>query len=102
MDGHTQLGRLMDHELFTLQVLAKPLSLLSKRWQNGTQTLQYLLTWKSSMGFCKYIGGNIVKMADQISTSASLRRMAFQGKPEYFSFSPMQTGNSLNYFNRLH
>lgn len=102
MDGHTQVGRLMDHELFTLQLLAKPLSLLSNSWPNGIQTLQYLLTWKSSMGYCKYIGGNIVKMADQISTSASLRRMAFKGKPEYFSFSPVQTGNSLNYCNRLH
>jgi putative nucleotidyltransferase with HDIG domain len=102
MDGHTSTGRLIDHELLTLQVLAQPLEILSKGWSDGAQVLQYLLTWKSSMGFCKFIGGNIIKLADQISTSASLRRMAFKDKPNYFHFAELQVGSRPQYLNRLH
>jgi putative nucleotidyltransferase with HDIG domain len=101
MDGHTSTGRLIDHELLTLQVLAKPLEVLKKRWPDGAQTLQYLLTWKSSMGFCKFVGGNIIKFADQISTSASLRRMAFQDKPLHYRYASIQKSNYSAYLNRL-
>lgn len=101
MDGHTSNGRLIDHELLTLQVLAKPLDVLKKLSPDVVQTLQYLLTWKSSMGFCKFVGGNIIKLADQISTSASLRRMAFTNKPDYFIYAPLNVCKKVFFVNRL-
>ncbi|PLA73486.1 hypothetical protein CYQ88_10910 [Hydrogenovibrio sp. SC-1] len=98
---HTQLGRLVDHEQLTLLVLAEPLSQLSKTWPKGSHTLQYLLGWKSSDGFCKFIGGEMIKNADQISTKLSLRRMAFADKPDYYQFSKVSTPGKEWYLNRL-
>lgn len=98
---HTNLGRLVDHEQLTLLVLAEPLSQLSKTWPEGSNTLQYLLGWKMKDGFCKYIGGEMIKNADQISTKLSLRRMAFADKPDYYQFSKVSTPGKEWYLNRL-
>lgn len=98
---HTSMGRLLDHEQLTLLVLAEPLNQLTHYWPKGSETLQYLLMWNHRQGFCRYVGGNIIKLADHLSTSTSLRRMAFEGKPNYYSFSQLRIGQSTHVVNRL-
>jgi hypothetical protein len=98
---HTSIGQLLDHEQFSLLVLAEPLSQLTRYWPKGAETLQYLLTWNQKMGFCRFVGGNIIKLADQLSTSSALRRMAFDGKPDYYHFSNLKIGEQNHYLNRL-
>ncbi len=98
---HTDLGRLVDHEKLTLLVLAEPLSRLATKWPKAAETLKYLLTWKTADGFCKFIGGEVIKNADQISTKLSLRRMAFEGKPDYFQYSVYSASGRNYYLNRL-
>lgn len=98
---HTSTGRLINHEAFTLSVMANQLKNLTDNWQKGAETLQYLLTWKTNMGFCRFLGGNVMKLADQLSTSASLRRMDFTDKPSYHYFSTLKIGKKQHYINRL-
>ena len=99
--AHTNMGHLIDHDKLTLFVLATPLVHLNDVWSKGAEALQYLLSWKQSDHYCKFVGGNILKTADQLSTSWSLRRMAFADKPEYFNFSSIKTGFQTHYVNRL-
>lgn len=98
---HTNLGHMIHHDKLTLLVLANALAQLNVTWQKGAETLQYLLTWNPSEHYCKFVGGNIIKTADQLSTSWSLRRMAFADKPNYFNFSSIKTGFKTHYVNRL-
>jgi putative nucleotidyltransferase with HDIG domain len=100
-NSHTSLGRLIDHELLTLQLLSDPLQELQKYWEQGADALQYLLVWKESMGFCRFVAGNAIKMADRMSTSYSLNRMAFKDKPEYFHFAQINIGSKTHHLNRL-
>jgi len=99
--NHTDLGRLVDHEKLTLMILAEPISQLKQKWPQGASALQYLLVWKTTDGFSRFIGGEIIKNADQISTKLSLRRMAFEGKPEYFNYAVLKLGYKEQYLNRL-
>ena len=98
---HTELGRLMDHEKFSLVVLAIPMLVLQNQWSQGANALQYLLSWNFKDGFCRYIGGNIIKSADQLSTSISIQKMAFNKKPFYFHYATLQTGKTFQYVNRI-
>lgn len=97
----TSLGNLIDHEQLTLQILAPYLEPLQTSWKMGAETLQYLLIWKESMGFCRYVSGNAIKMADRLSTSNSLNQMAFKDKPGYFHFAQLEAGGGTRYLNRL-
>lgn len=101
LNRHTDLGRLVEHESLSLMVLAEPLRVLSHRWEEGARTLQYLLTWKPAQGHCRYVGGNLIRLADHLSTSASLRKMAFENKPDYFHYATWDTGYSRQYLSRL-
>jgi hypothetical protein len=98
---HTNLGRLLDHEHLTLMILANELSELNKYWSQGAHALQYLLTWTEKQGFCKFVGGNLIKMADRVSTSSALRKMGFSGKPKYYHFAALNIGGHNHYMNRL-
>jgi len=100
-DKHTSLGRLIDHEQFTLALLAPALEKLRNCWEQSADALQYLLIWKESMGVCRFVSGNAIKMADRLSTAASLNRMAFKDKPDYFHFAQLQIGSHMHYLNRL-
>lgn len=101
MKSHTNFGRLIDHEQFTLSLLAPHLDKLTQYWVQGSEVLQYLLTWKDSMGICRFVSGNAIKMADHLSTSASIRNMAFKDKPDYYSYSSLLAGARTHYVNRL-
>ncbi|MDR9500060.1 MAG: TraI domain-containing protein [Hydrogenovibrio sp.] len=98
---HTDVGRLIDHEALTLMVLSEPLAQLKRAWTQGAITLQYLLTWKSNQGFCQYVGGNLIKMADQFSTSLSLQRMAFEDKPDFYHYASVEAGSGRWFVNRI-
>lgn len=98
---HTDTGRLIDHDALTLLVLSEPLAQLKRSWNQGAITLQYLLTWKPSQGFCQYLGGNLIKMADQTSTSLSLQRMAFENKPDFYHYAYVESGSGRWFVNRL-
>ena len=100
-DAHTELGRLVDHEKLTLLVLAEPLSRLKAQWSKGAIALQYLLTWKTCDGFCKFIGGEMIKNADQTSTKRSLRIMGFSDKPDYYTYAKVMVGGQIFYLNRI-
>ncbi|GAB6071149.1 hypothetical protein JCM30760_22460 [Thiomicrorhabdus hydrogeniphila] len=98
---HTPLGKVMDHEAFTLSVLSDSLGQLQKSWYQGATVLQYLLTWKENQGFCKFVGGNVLKMADRLSTSYSLYKQGFHKKPKHHFFASIQVGKNVKYVNRL-
>jgi hypothetical protein len=98
---HTDTGHLIDHEALTLLVLSEPLTQLKRTWAQGAITLQYLLTWKPSHGFCQYVGGNLIKMADQTSTSLSLQRMAFKDKPDFYHYASVEAGSGRWFVNRV-
>ncbi len=100
-DKQASAGFLTGHDNFTLMVLADALRTLNHDWQRGCEALQYLLTWNNSHGFCKFVGGNIIRAADRLSTSRSLRRMAFSDKPAHFYFSVLTTGKRNQCINRL-
>jgi len=98
---HTSTGRLIDHEQFTLMLLAEPINTLNEYWKEGAETLQYLLTWTERQGVCRFVSGNAIKMSDRLSTSASLRSMAFNDKPDYYHFAELNIGSNKNFLNRL-
>jgi len=98
---HTNIGQLLNHEQFTLFILSRPLRLLAEEWQQGADTLKYLLSWTPKLGFCRFISGNIIKFADHLSTSYSLNKMAFNGKPSFYHYSSIKVGNSNHFVNRL-
>ena len=102
VDGdHTQVGKIMDHEKFTLSVLSDSLELLEKSWYQGALAIQYLLTWTEKQGFCKFIGGNVLKMADRLSTSYELHKQGFYKKPDHHFFASVKIGDKVQYVNRL-
>lgn len=98
---HSDLGRLLDHEQLTLIALADALKELTHYWKQGSYALQYLLTWTEKKGFCKFVGGNFIKMADRASTSLALRKMGFSDKPAHYYFSTLNLGNHNVYMSRL-
>ncbi len=93
--SHKQNNGFISHEKLNLLSLAHPLINLSEQWQQGAEVLQYLLTWNPKEGFCRYIGGNIIRLADHISTSLSLNQKAFANKPEYYHYSQIKVGDKL-------
>jgi hypothetical protein len=99
--GHTLTGFMLNHEQLTLSIIAEALAGLNQTWHQGALTLQYLLTWQRKDKFSRYVGGNLIKMADQLSTRGSLHEMAFVDKPEYFSFATLETSNAQHKINRL-
>lgn len=99
--GYTSTGFMLNHEQLTLSMIAEALTELNQKWHQGALSLQYLLTWQIKDKFCRYVGGNLIKMADQLSTSRSLHEMAFVDKPDYFSFAILDTSDVQHKINRL-
>lgn len=101
LETHTSIGRFLDHEDFTLSLLSEPLKQLQNHWPSGAEVLQYLLVWKENRGHCRFVSGNAIKMADRMSTSASINHMGFTGKPAYYQYSSVIKGAKTVYVNRL-
>lgn len=70
--GLTSLGRAMDHDKLTLEILAPYLHSLDQGWPEGAAELRYLLTWRPGFkdkGFPKTPLANAVLAADRVSAS---------------------------------
>lgn len=68
--GLTSLGRAMDHDKLTLEILAPYLHSLDQGWPEGAAELRYLLTWRPGFkdkGFPKTPLANAVLAADRVS-----------------------------------
>lgn len=68
--GLTSLGRCLDHDKLTLEILAPYLRRLDQGWPEGAAELRYLLTWRpgyKDKGFPKTPLANAVLAADRIS-----------------------------------
>jgi hypothetical protein len=60
-----------------------------------------MLTWKMSDGYPKFIGANLIKAADRVSTGLQLREQAFSQLPEYYHFTQFDTGTRSVSLNRI-
>jgi hypothetical protein len=63
-------------------------------WQEGYEVFVYLLSWSARQGFCQYVGGYIISLADQISTNCNLRKASFKDKPQNHQFAFYSAGSS--------
>ncbi|WP_044413923.1 HD domain-containing protein [Thiomicrospira microaerophila] len=88
----TTEGFNVKHEYYSLSVIADELKQLKKTYQQAAVALEYMLTWKLSDGYPKFIGANLIKAADRVSTGLQLREQAFAQLPEYFHFTQISTG----------
>ena len=95
----TAEGYNLNHEHYTLSVLADELKQLKRNHPNDAIALEYLLTWKLTDGYPKFIGANLIKLADRASTGMSMREKVFADLPAYFHFTKIP--NSQIMFSRL-
>lgn len=98
---HTLEGFNINHEHYTLSVMADELRQLKKTYEQAAVALEYMLTWKISDGYPKFIGANLVKAADRVSTGAQLREQAFAQIPSHYHFTQIQAGSSSVQLSRL-
>lgn len=99
--GSTNLGFSVNHESLSLMAISIPLSNLMRNWQRGYEVFVYLLSWSSRQGFCQYVGGYIISLADQISTNSNLRKTSFKDKPKSHQFAFYTVGNNKQKICRL-
>lgn len=99
--GLTRLGFSVQHESLSLMALAKPLSELMYSWQDGYEVFVYLISWSARQGFCQFLGGYIISLADQISTNSNLRKASFKDKPESHQFAFYSAGHEKQKICRL-
>lgn len=85
------LGYMVHHEQLSLMILSRHLEKLTQSWKYAAETIIYLLTWTPKQGFCRFLGGNFIQLADYISTSFDLREQAFLDKPQQHHFALYQT-----------
>ncbi|MFO7814021.1 MAG: hypothetical protein R6V21_13735 [Pelovirga sp.] len=69
----TSLGRWIDHDKITLEVLSPFLRKLEQQWEQGAQQLRYMLTWKISKPVPKYDMADVVACCDRLSAGLDLK-----------------------------
>lgn len=72
--------------------MADELRQLKKTYEQAALALEYMLTWKLSDGYPRYIGANLVRAADRLSTGGQLREQAFAPLPDYYHFTQITQG----------
>lgn len=97
----TPEGFNLNHEHYTLSVIHDELKQLKKTYENAAIALEYLLTWKTQDGYPKYIGANLIRAVDRVSTGAQLREIAFSELPDYYYFTSLKAGNQSIVFSRV-
>lgn len=97
----TMEGFNVNHEHYTLSVMADELKQLKKTYEQAAIALEYMLTWKLTDGYPKFIGANLIKAADRVSTGVQMREEAFAVLPDYFHFTQVQTANRSVHLSRL-
>ena len=98
---HTIEGFNLNHEHYTLSVLANELKQLKRVYEQAAVALEYMLTWKYTDGYPRFSGANLVKAADWLSTGLQLRELAFSQRPPHYHFTNLQAGNQSLYFSRI-
>lgn len=80
----TMIGRMLGHDLLTLELLAEPLSKLDQEWRDGGTALRYLLSWKLQSRFGNkplMVISELVQAADRISSGNDNEKSLFMDKP---------------------
>ena len=72
--NRTSLGRGLDHDKLTLEVLAPYLKQLDRDWPEGARQLRYLLTWKLNQRIPKFNMADLVACCDRLSTGLDMER----------------------------
>jgi hypothetical protein len=99
---HTDVGRMVDHQVLSLILMEPLLRDLQTQWPQGAHALRQMLSWSPQSGkFPKFPGVLLVKMADQYSAALSARNMAFAGQPDFFYWATLKTPTSIQHFNRV-
>lgn len=82
--SRTTEGRVMRHELLSLEILSESLSKLAQKWPNGAIALRYLLTYKPEQIKRPLLPcAMTINYADRMSASYSARQKAIsQASPE--------------------
>lgn len=70
----TPLGRSMDHEKLTLELLAPHIKRLDWDWPAGAGELRYLLTWKLKQKVPRYDMADLVACCDRVSSGLDMRK----------------------------
>ena len=81
--------------------MADELKQLKKTYEQAAIALEYMLTWKLSDGYPKFIGANLIKAADRVSTGVEMREAAFAPLPDYYHYTQIQTGHQSVRLSRL-
>ncbi|WP_297831876.1 HD domain-containing protein [Thermomonas sp.] len=68
------LGRWVQHEALTLEILAPHLGWLDAQWPKGGALLRNCLTWYAVKppGFSSFVGADIIRAADQINVAMAM------------------------------
>ena len=98
---HTLEGLNVNHECYTLSVIVYELAQLKKTYEQAAVALEYMLTWKMSDGYPRFIGANLIKSADRTSTAAQLREKAFAELPSYYHYAQVRAGTGSIALSRL-
>ena len=72
--NRTSLGRGLDHDKLTLEVLAPYLKQLDRDWPEGARQLRYLLTWKLNQRIPKFNMADLVACCDRLSTGLDMEK----------------------------
>jgi len=71
---HTTLGKSMNHDKLTFEVLAPYLRQLDNDWPDGSAQLRYILNWKLSSKIPKYDIAELVACCDRISAGLDIKK----------------------------
>jgi len=70
----TSLGRVIDHDKLTLEVLSPYLRELDRAWTEGAAKLRYLLSWKLQQRIPRYDIADLITCYDRVSTGIDLKK----------------------------
>lgn len=88
--GGTMIGRILGHDLLTLELLAEPLSLVDKEWQDGGTALRYLLSWKLQVRNKTtplMVITELIQAADRISSGNDNEKVLFRDMPAWRQYA---------------
>ena len=87
----TNSGRVLDHDVLTLEVLAPHLAVLDCTWPDGGLMLRYILSWKQQRthrGWSPLLAAaEAVSAADRLSTGLNCEDVAFKSAEDWQRFS---------------
>lgn len=91
----TMIGRMLGHDILTLELLAEPLSLLDREWRDGGTALRYLLSWKLQSRFGSkplMVISELIQAADRISSGNDNEKVLFRDMPDWRQYASDNSG----------